>query len=428
MRLTTNVARVGIGYLLAASFCISNSAWALTRQDVTYAINKAGILRPGATVSAAVDKDHVWISAYRDSADPKDIKIDAAMMAKTVSDVGGDEVNRITIRFFERSDMVSFYEVSLSKGDIKAFSSGQMGKEEFLSSMALNRGKLESNADKVARRLEGHMVARSQPRVSVNTADAVDISVDLEPWVSDEDAKLEALQIAMASINALPPEVSKVKVTFSNPAGGADVREVLFNRSDLPNIWKGVVSSLESASLAKKSAPMEVGSLTVALGPHREERERLLVQLKELDKLGVGIVPFVRAFQSIEANLNTLSDAALVDAINKLSTSLADQEKAFKAAKATKPTKTVSNPPVKGPAKTGGRWAASGVVPIIPGEVLANPDEALSRYEAAIGYRPGGDASRYVGVLEQMAGILRNANRASDAARFESKAASLRRR
>lgn len=419
MRINSNVARLGIGYLIAASFC-SSPSWALTNQDVVYAIKKAGILGANVGITARVDNDKVGIATYRNvKNNDKDTKIDAAMIAKTVADLGGDDIVRVTIYFYG-SDMTSYDEVSLTKGDIKAFGSGQMSKDEFLSSMVVNHGKQETGADRVTRRLEGTTIGTKQYKVTISTPEAVDITVDQNSWVPDDEVKLEALQIAMSSASALPTEATKVKVSFLDPEGKSEIREVVFNKADLSSIWKGVQSSLESAIFAKKSAPVEVGNLTVALGPHREERERLLVQLKELDKLGVGIVPFIRAFQSIEANLNTLNDAALVDAIQKLSMSLSDQEKAFKAAKAAKPTKTISKGPVA-PAKVG-RWAATGQEPVIPGEVLANPDQLVNRFEAKL----GGHDPKFVNVLDQVSDILRKNNRAGEAAKFEQRAAQLR--
>jgi hypothetical protein len=404
-----------MGYSLAASFCISPS-WAVTSDDIVYAIKKGGILPARAQVAASVGKDRVAISTYRNPQyNPTDYKIDAAMMAKTISDIAGPEIVNVTVQFYG-TDRVSYDEVSLTKGDIAAFSSGQLGKEQFLASLNVRSGKLETATDRVTRKLESGGSTNS--RVTVTSADAVDISIPLDSWVSDEDAKLEALKVALTSSSALPAEATKLTVSFVDPDGKGDVREVTFRKSDLPNIWKAVQSSLESATLTKKTAPVEIGNLTVALGPHREERERLLVQLKELDKLGVGIVPFIRAFLNIEGSLTTLSDAALVDSINKLSSSLAEQEKAFKAAKTAKAGKPRAggadiNPKMivvlervvailtennraaeakpfdvrarqlransKVPIRSD-RWAL-GNVPIIPGEVLANPNQFVQRME-----------------------------------------------
>lgn len=401
--------------------------------DIVQSINKAEFLAPGTSVNVKTVKDQVLVSTYRHSNDENDCKIDAVLISKAVFDLAPNELGRVTCYFFGK-DISSCQEVSVSAGDIKAFASGSLDEKQLLASLSVKNIQTESSSDKVARQLESNWIARPQDFKISQDKTLLSISTALDPWVSDEDAKLEALRIAINSHRA-DPAVQQIKVNFLDPALNAETRELVFQTGSLEETWKSIQSSLAGLTVGRKPPVIDVQSLRTVKGPLQTERDNVLNQLKDMDRKGIGVAPFVKVFVGMEKTVNRNTDTkALWDMLKRLCASIEDQLKAYNAAKEAKskaaaPKDPEPQAPVSEPKSSGGRWAA-GSSPIIPGEVLADPDQVVSRMESEMsrGFAKADDNPRFVLVLEQIASILYKNNRAAQAARYQQRAAEIRAR
>jgi hypothetical protein len=424
---TKNVVKRALMLLLALQTS-GYPAFALKNTDVVYAIKKAEILAPGVGINARVVQDKVYVSTYRNSrANIEDCKIDAVLITKAIYDAAPSDIARVTVYFYGK-DTSQYQEVSVTAGDIKAYATGQMSKEQLLSSLVVTAGKQQTDEDKIARQLEStSWVARPDYRVS-KANDALLVTTEIDPWVSDDDVKLEAVRVAVNAMKA-QPGVPQIKVSFTDPSGRAETREIAFSSSNLEDMWRSIQSPLAGLQVAKTVPSIDVQSLQISKGPHEAEREGVLVALKDMDKKGIGIGPFVKAFMQIEQTLNSEDPAKVLDMVTRLKRSLDDQLKAYTDAK-NRP-KPVAAAPVAstkaGP--KGSRWV-TGDQPIIEGEVLADPNKLVARFEAqmARGFPRVEDNPKYVLLLDQVAAILQKNNRGSEGARFQQKAAEIRAR
>lgn len=400
---------------------------AVTGSDLINAINKRQFLPAGTPVNARIAKDHAFVSTYRHSeANENDCKIDAVLIAKAVVETAPD-VSRVTT-FFYGQDPGAYQEVSVTAGDLQAFGAGSTSQEKLLSSLAISTVKTQSEEDKVARQLESSWIARPSDYKVTQDKDGINVLTGIDPWVSDEESRIEALRIAM-STHRVQPSVQQIKISLVDPDMKADTREFVFKAGVLSDLWKSIQSPLSQIALQRKPVTVDLQTVTAARGPQQDARESLLTQLKEMDKKGIGVAPFVKAFFQIEQAVKREADAAAIATmVTRLKTSVDDQLKAYASAKdkpkvAAQPASVpapVATAPPKG--KRSNRWAV-GNEPIIEGEVLADPDELVERFSQDMtkGFLRAEDNPKYVKLLEQVVTILQKNNRTADASRFQAK-------
>ncbi len=368
-------------------------------------------------MNVRIDKDQVFVSTFRHaSADEKDYKIDAVLIAKAVIEAAPNEVARVNCYFYGK-DLSSYQEVSVSAGDIKAFASQQLTNEQLLASLSVKTvAGQQSETDKIAAQLQGNAIIQPSDYKTVqDKPESITVNTDLPPWVSDEQAKLEALRIAINTFQALP-SAQIVKVNFTDPAQQTETREFDFLTEQLGTFWKAIQSAM--------------GSVV-----ETEKRDALLAQLKEMNSKGIGVAPFVKAFLAIEQAVKRETDAKyILEMVTRLKANVDDQMKAFasakekKASKAAEPPKSAAAPPPAVQSAGGGsRWAV-GESPIIEGEVLANPDQLVAQYEQRLsrGFKTPEDNPKFVIVLDQVTQILTRNNRAAEAAKYQQRAQQIR--
>ena len=402
---------------------------ALTDSDIMAAINKAEFLAPGTQVRVKVGKDQVYVSTYRHSDDEKDCKIDAALISKAVFETAPDELARVTIQFYGK-DVADYQEVSISAGDIKSFANGSVGKEQFLSSLTIRKVSTQNVGQRVQSSLESNYISRATDYKISEDKDSITVTTALDAWISDEDSKLEALRIAMNTFR-VQPGVQQVKVVFTDPYANGENREIVFATSSLESTWRAIQTSLSGLQIARRAPVFDLQTLQTAKGVWQKERDALLAELKDMDKKGIGIAPFVKIFLGIEQQVKRNSDSkTIAESIERLRSSADNQLKAYSMAKdKPKATKTPDpTPAVSSTVPTShNRWVA-GKNPIIESEVLADPNQVVSKHEAdlAKGFKSANENPRFVLVLEQVAAILYKNNRAAEAAKYQNRAAEIR--
>lgn len=402
---------------------------ALNSSDVVNAIKKAQFLDESIQLNARIDGDQILVSTFRNPHYTEgDLKIDAIMIAQAVLDVSPSAA-RITTYFYG-TDLSQYQEVSVTAGDVKAFISGGVGKDQLLAGIKVETKKHESNSDKIANQLQSSYFARPDFKVSMQQGSVVEITTPTASWVSDEECKLNALTLAFNSMNALPEGTRQLKIVMVDPSGKSETRSFTFNTPEVTDMWRSVQSTLGSLVVAKQAPTIDVQSLKVVEGPGKAEREKLLARLKELHKEGVGVAPFVQAFLTIEKNAKAGDEANVIESVKRLEANLVDQEKAMALAKqkrqATPKAPVATNNAA--PAGRRSRWAATGDQPIIENEVLQNPASVISKLANSLGqgFRSPDENPKFLIALDQISSILRQHNRAADAAVYEQRAAAMR--
>lgn len=428
---SSRLAKLALTFLMAIQGSGSPALAALNSSSVQDSINKRQFLAPGTALNVKIDKDQVYVSTFRhSSAEEKDCKIDAVLISKAAFDTAPDEVARVTCYFYGK-DLANYQEVSVSAGDIKAFSTGQMSKEQLLASLVVRTATLQNENDKVARQLESSTITSPTDYKITVDKDTINVSTALEPWVTDEDSKLEAYRVAVNAFHA-QPAAQQIKVTFNDPAGNADGREFTFKANRLEDIWKIIQNSLADVTMAKRPASVDLQSLKTSKGEQQEARDALLAQLKDMDKKGIGIAPFVKAFLVIEQSVKREADPKyIIEMVSRLKASMDDQMRAYASAKEKKATTKAPDsckaPPATAAAPTGSRWV-TGESPVVEGEVLANPDQLVAQYEARLsrGFQRVEDNPKFAALLEQVASILIKNNRAAEAGKYQQRAQQIR--
>lgn len=415
--------------ICAGSLSISSALAAASNADVVNAIEAAHVFDQSTRLSVRISGDTVDVSTYRDEKENEnDRKINAVLVAKAVIDSTGDSIVRVNVYYYGR-DLSSFQQVSVSAGDVKAYGSGQTSREQLLSSLTLRTGQQQNESDKVASQLQSTAYSRPDYKVAVVSGDLA-ISTFLGDWVTDDDAKLEALKIANNAARALPPNVSRIKVDFVDPRGGR-IRQVAFNAGDVQSIWQKVQTAVGPLQIAIQTPTGEIGAPAIPgqlkPGPLQPERAALMLRLTELEKKGIGISPFMRAFQGIEQGVGTQDEGSLKSAIDHLNQSLDDQEKAMKAAKEAKAGPVSKAPPTPVAGGHQSRWVL-GDQALPEAEILNDPDKIVNRLSVVYGkgYYNAELNPKFLIVLDRVASTLRAHNRAGEAARFEQRANSMR--
>ena len=139
----TNVA---LAVSLFALTITSQPAWSrLTSDQIQAAITKEKILPADSKITVAVNGAELLISTYKvDIATESDCKIDAVLLAKTA--FGADpELTRTIVRFFDVRQPNTYYGASVTVGDVAAFGSGKVSKDQLLSALKISRVSSEQN-------------------------------------------------------------------------------------------------------------------------------------------------------------------------------------------------------------------------------------------------------------------------------------------
>lgn len=428
-RRKTVAAAVLMAAICAGSISISSVRAAATNNDIVTAIEAAHVFDQSTRLSVRVNGDTVDVSTYRDEKENEnDRKINAVLVAKAVLDAAGESVVRVNVYYYGR-DLSSFQQVSVSAGDVKAYGSGQTSREQLLSSLTLRTGQQQNESDKVTSQLQSNAYARPDYKVAVVAGD-LNISTMLGDWVTDDDAKLEALKIANAAARALPPGVARIKVDFVDPRGGK-IRQVAFTAADVQSIWQKVQTAVSPLAIAVQGPAAGGDAIPGQLkpGPLQPERAALMLRLTELEKKGIGIAPFMSAFQKIEQGVGVQDEVSLRAALDHLNQSLDDQEKAMKAAREAKAAAVSKAPPAPIPTGHQSRWVL-GDQALPEAEILNDPDKIVNRLSVvyAKGYYNAEMNPKFLIVLDRVASTLRQHNRAGEASRFEQRASAMRSR
>jgi hypothetical protein len=345
-------------------------------------------------------------------------------MTRAILDSAPNEVARVTTYFYGK-DLSSYQEVTVSAGDIKAFASGQMSNEQLLASLVVKSGSTgqQSETEKVSAELQSAAIPPPSEYMIAPQKDGITVTSNLDPWVSDEEARLEALRIATNAFHAQKDALT-IKVIFTDPSYQAESREFVFLTERLGPIWNAIQNAVGSVSVVRKT--VSVQSMRTLKGPEQEGRDALLVQLKDMDKKGIGVAPFTKAFLLIEQAAKRETDGKYIaEMVKALKGNIDDQMKSYTRAKESKPAPVADNsPPVTTQAKDGGKdkhvpssLGDLASIPKMDGEILADPSAYVAKFEST---RP--KAQDLLKVLNRVANLLYANNRAAEAKKFQVRA------
>lgn len=106
-------------------------------EQVQAAIEKAKIFPAGAKVSCKVSGNEIIVSTYKsESATENACKIDAVLLAKTAFQCD-PTLTRATLLLYDARSSETYYEISVTVGDVAAFGGGAVSQESLLSSLRL---------------------------------------------------------------------------------------------------------------------------------------------------------------------------------------------------------------------------------------------------------------------------------------------------
>jgi hypothetical protein len=189
-------------------------------------------------------------------------------------------------------------------------------------------------------------------------------------------------------------------------------------------------ADLGSIRISKVQPTLDLQSMQVVSGPLKEQREKILSRLRELEKAGVGVAPFVKAFSTLEAQVAGSDEASIKNGIERLGASLDDQEKAAKAAKEARAhgtgggsaPKVVHTGKVVDPTS---RWGY-GPTPITAEEAVGDPEGVITRKLQELGPTPEKNPL-FLKTLDRLTACLTANGHAGEAAKYQQRAAIIRR-
>lgn len=425
--------------IIAGSTLTPIPGYAAGQKDLSQVLQDARILAPGTRVRVRQDKEKAMVSTFRNrKANDKDCKIEAVLIGKTLFDMPDSTVNSITVYFYDSTNPSQYKSISVTKGDVAAFGTGQVSKSELLSSIQIREGGLKDPATAIENQLiltaaskrQDVQISFGKDEIDVNTAMPIDAPI--------REYKYEALRIAEIAMGklGLGSSVKRVNVNFFNPGTKGAYKQVTVSTQQLETLNNQVLQALTTMSIAQKRAKVTAKDLEPVAGMLQKDREALLAAIQDLEELGVGVAPFIKAFQGIEDQVGSGDEATLKRSIASLSKNVEEQKERYKDAKAKKPTTTAgsgeeeedtvsSGPSKKTPSKGKiNRWAF-GFFPMPESNILKNPDkflkECVEKFEAKK-RRKAETTPEYAWALLWIAEVLKTNDRASDAAKFTARA------
>jgi len=425
----------------------------ISKTEIITAIDKAKILAPGISVNADVTKDHVSISTYRNvRANDDDIKIEAALIAKTVLELAPKEIARVSVFFFSAVNLKNYREVAVTAGDIKAFSAGATNEKQLISSLKIIEPQMSFTERQLVEEISRIQAAKQEAPVVTRKDDQVDVVGTLDSSQSSGDYELEAFKMARKALEESDPAgIRVVKLTLKDPAKQGEIRTVTFDANAIKLLstnMKSIFDTVQVAVTADKgpyvsiiqsfpTGKIDIDKLVTAPGEMEDERQTLLFRIRDLSEQGVGVKPFLEQYVAIEEELTKASSKKLSDDIANLSELLDKQELNLKISKEFRPIHG-KNGKQAAPAQSATTFVPSAVRDLGTGErdenleqkILKNPDGMILYFENELRRRgkSAEDHPRFLTILDFFASTLRANNRPDEAAKFEARAKAIRAR
>lgn len=388
--------------LLSVATAISLSVFggsclaATSADDITSSIIKARVLSPGTQLKARVQGEQAMISTFRNErADDKDCKIEALLVGKTVFEIPGTNITSVTTYFYNSKSPSEFKGVTIRSSDVKAFTSGQVGQDELLSSIEIKSGKVQDAATAIESRMMLAASARRDFQI-VDKGEELEVSCKTPP-LSEDEYKIEAYRIAQIAVSFAGENstAKRVQVMFFDPSDRGKFKQVSITLANLANVQRQLMAALSSLSFTEGVSKVAARDLVPSDGNLLAERKALLDRIKGLEDKGVGVAPFVQAFQSVDAKVSQVSESVLAADIKRLNETISEQEKRYADAKSFAPVKDkTATESTTGVAKTSGgdivqprtnppiiRYALN-YFPILISSVLNNPMEYMATCKA----------------------------------------------
>lgn len=418
---------------------------AASADKVTSAIYKAKVLAPGTQIKVQVKGEQALISTFRNErADDKDSKIDALLLGKTVFEIPDSGITSAVVYFYNSKAANEYKSVTIRTSDVKAFTAGQMSQEEMLSSLELKSGKVQDAATSIENRMMLSAAARRDFQ-TVDRGEEIEVSCKM-PHLTADECKLEAYQVASAALDFAgdSAKAKRVKVTFYDPFEKGHYEQVTISLNNIQMIQKQLAAAFSTLQLGSGVAKIATKDTEVSDGPMQNERTALLNRIQALEDKGVGVAPFLLAFQGLDAKVGSVDAAALGQEISRLSNSVSEQEKRYETAKTQKISKgddgsktgsdagssgggdagDVKEPPPRGPIS---RWSL-GLFPLEASAIVKSPDtyilECRRKIEASTKKKAEED-KRYASALLWFAEVLAFNNQPDKAKKFESEGRTL---
>lgn len=382
---------------IATIFSMSPAAYAgATTSDLVDALEKNNVFAAGISVSARMAGPEVLISTYRNSkATNEDCKIEALLAAKTVFDIGLEGASRVKIYFFEPT-LDKYKEVSVSKGDVLSFQSGQIKQQDLLSSLTVQERNVLDASENIASYLDAsHRRPVRRDLLTRIKGQNIEILTNLESWADDTECKFEAIKLANRALS-VARGYKRVKITFVDPGNRTQDRVIEMDADQLKSLAQNVDALVASVPLTQgkdqwmpserfNPDTVDPALLYAAAGIKQKERAELLERIKKLSKNGVGVKPFLEPFLKMEDSAVKGNQEEVDAALAKLNTSLDDQETRAAAAKemkqqtksaAPKPVATTNNNAAVKP----GNDSNSMDIPYIRNQILQDPPGSFNYY------------------------------------------------
>jgi len=435
---------LGLGLSVAAKLPVQAATFSLTDADVVNAIEKAKILAPSIRLNARVSQDEVMVATYKNpKAEDKDCKIEAVLIAKEVMDLAPGVVPRVTVYFYSSSTLNNFKQVEVTAGDVKAFATGSLSKDELMASIRVKDGAIADPRARIEEHLQESVSHRKAKIATTIKGEDVFVTTALDRNLSERAVKFDAVKMAEEAFEAAPTEVKKVSITFEDRVERKENQVLTFTRNELKTLGDALDSTLKELKVAlvkpeikavifTAGTKVDIDTLELVDGPLKEERQKLLDRLKELSKAGVGVGTVITdQLMELEAKVGIDGEGALKERITKLSDLIARFEENLKSAKEHKAAPVKSTAPA----------TAGGNAPSVPiGDansdifkkmVLADPDGYVTKigndylrispetHQPTGKYKTADEYPNFRRNLQFVIDTLKGAHRDSDAARFQ---------
>ena len=399
---------------------------AISSADIVNTVEKAKILSSGTRVAAAINGSEAYISTYKNAkATDNDCKIEAVLIAKTIMDLAPSDITRVTVYFYSTANINKRKFVTVTAGDVKAFGSGQLGQEQLLSSLTVKDEEVNDPAARLNTYLQQRETLRNKRTYDTKLSGVtMVVTADIDPQTSERDLKYEAFRIAERALDSGANSGAKaVSVCFTDAATRGTVQQINFDESQIKSINSSITSALNSIQMAAVASKVDPQSLATGDGDEKEARDKILAMIKNLDKNGVGVQPFLKSFFDIENMATVDNNANLKPSIARLTATLQEQEARSKNAKDFKPVgketpkpaeekaPTVDKEPPSSKKTKMSRWVG-GNSAFTDAEILSDVDRAINGQAKAMGGLQQAEQNpNFAKVLYRAYEVLNNNNR-----------------